>query len=291
MSTNPKRLLVIDGGYATHRAFHALAPSKLSRPDGEPIWALHGFFTSLAKLVAMRKPTHLLVALDSPGGCPWRRDQLPGYKSTRKAPLPEFVSQAKELEIVLYESGVPSIALPGWEADDIVASAAAAANAAGMECDMFSADRDLFQLLNDSTRVVRIDGSTFTTDDLLTKYGCTPQQYVELAAMRGEAADCIEGVPRVGEKTATKLLTAFGDFESAVVDEAGLARVLSPKLAALVVEHADRVRTNVSVATLRRDIEIGIERLVLPLDRQRLDTALRVAGLPAAASAMCNTCS
>jgi DNA polymerase-1 len=290
MSTNPERLLVIDGGYATHRAYHALAPSKLSRPDGEPIWALHGFFTSLAKLVAMRKPTHVLIALDSPGGCPARRAQLPGYKSTRKAPLPEFASQAKELEIVLHEAGIPSIALSGWEADDIVASAAVVANAAGMECDMFSADRDLFQLLNGTTRVVRIDGSTFTEDDLLAKYGCSPRQYVELAAMRGEAADCIEGVPRVGEKTAMKLLAAFGDFESAIADEVELARALSPKLAALVVEHADRVRTNISVATLRRDIEIRLGEFTLPLDRQRLETTLRAAGLPAAASAMCNTC-
>lgn len=291
MANTPNRLLVIDGGYATHRAFHALSASGLSRPDGTPIWALHGFFLSLAKLIAMRSPSHLLIALDAPGGCPARKELLPGYKSNRTAPKPEFSTQATELALLLAESGIPSLAVPGWEADDVIASAATKATAAGMECDIFSADRDLFQLLNSTTRIVRLDGTTQTPSDILAKYGCSPSQYVHLAAMRGEAADCIEGVPRVGEKTASKVVATFGSFDAAVAEESGLESVVSSRIAAAIREHAPRVRTNIEVATLRRDIEIDLRVLALPLDAHRLDTTLRNAGLPAAASAIRNACS
>ena len=284
------KLLVIDGGYATHRAFHALSSSGLSRSDGAPIWALHGFFISLAKLVAMRRPTHLLVAMDAPGGCPTRRDMLPQYKSNRTAPKPEFVSQAAELALLLEESGVPTHTVPGWEADDIIASAASLAEASSLSCEIFSADRDLYQTLSDRVRVVRIDGTTLGPSDVLERYGCSPKRYIELAAMRGEAADCITGVPRVGEKTAAKVVSSFPSFESALDAASGLESVVPPKVAALIREHADVVRRNIQVATLRTDLAVDLSRCTLPLDEVRLAKALRKAELPAAASALANAC-
>lgn len=285
-----KKLLVIDGGYATHRAFHALSSSNLSRSDGTPIWALHGFFVSLAKLVAMRQPTHLLVSLDAPGGCPARREVLPTYKSNRTAPKPEFVSQATELSLLLAESGIPHHTAPGWEADDIIASAAAQADSLGFACEIFSADRDLFQTLSDRVRVVRIDGSVYGPGDLLERYGCTPRRYIELAAMRGESADCIEGVPRVGEKTAAKVVASFPSFEAAVAEGSGLESVVPVKIAGLIREHADVVRRNIQVATLRTDIELDFAKFSLPLDSARVSQSLRRAELPAAASALANAC-
>ena len=285
------KLLDIDGGFATHRAFHALSASGLSRSDGTPIWAIHGFFTSLAKLVSMRQPSHLLVALDAPGGCPARKEALPSYKSNRTAPKPEFITQATELALLLSETGVPNLAIPGWEADDIIASAAKVAAEQDLACEIFSADRDLYQTLNDSTRIVRIDGSTFGPLDLFEKYGCNPVQYRELAAMRGESADCIDGVPRVGEKTAAKVISTFASFEAAVSANSGLESVVPAKVAVLLREHADLVRRNISVATLRTDLEVSLRTCALPLDGERVATALRRAELPAAASAMKNSCS
>lgn len=284
------KLLVIDGGFATHRAFHALSASGLSRSDGTPIWAIHGFFTSLAKLVAMRQPTHLLVALDAPGGCPARKEVLPAYKSNRTAPKPEFIVQATELALLLAETGVPHLSVPGWEADDIIASAVAQASGMDLSCEIFSADRDLFQTLTDSVRVVRIDGSTFGPLDLHEKYGCSPTQYRELAAMRGEAADCIDGVPRVGEKTAAKIVATFSSFEAAVAQGSGLESVVPPKVAALLRDHADVVRRNISVATLRTDLSVPLHDCKLPLEGEQVFGALRRAELPAAASAMKNSC-
>lgn len=284
------KLLVIDGGYATHRAFHALSSSGLSRSDGAPIWALHGFFISLAKLVAMRQPTHLLVAMDAPGGCPARKDMLPQYKSNRTAPKPEFVSQATELALLLEESGVPVHTVPGWEADDIIASAAALAEASSLSCEIFSADRDLYQTLSERVRIVRIDGTTLGPSDVLERYGCSPKRYIELAAMRGEAADCITGVPRVGEKTAAKVVSSFPSFESALDAASGLESVVPTKVAALIREHADVVRRNIQVATLRTDLVVDLARCTLPLDEIRLAKVLRKAELPAAASALANAC-
>lgn len=285
------KLLVIDGGYATHRAFHALSSSGLSRSDGAPIWALHGFFISLAKLVAMRKPTHLLIAMDAPGGCPARKGMLPQYKSNRTAPKPEFVSQATELALLLAESGVPTHTLPGWEADDIIASAASLAEASALSCEIFTADRDLYQTLSEYVRIVRIDGTTIGPSDILERYGCSPKRYIELAAMRGEAADCITGVPRVGEKTAAKVVVSFPSFESALVADSGLESVVPPKVAALIREHAEVVRRNIQVATLRTDIAVDLDLCRLPLDESRIARVLRKAELPAAATALAYACS
>jgi DNA polymerase-1 len=285
------KLLVIDGGYATHRAFHALSSSKLSRSDGAPIWALHGFFISLAKLVAMRKPTHLLVAMDAPGGCPTRRNMLPQYKSNRTAPKPEFIAQATELALLLEESGLPVHTAPGWEADDIIASAAVLAAASTLSCEIFSADRDLYQTLSDRVRIVRIDGTTLGPSDVFERYGCSPKRYIELAAMRGDVADCITGVPKVGEKTAAKVVASYPSFESALVADSGLESIVPTKVAALIREHADVVRRNIQVATLRTDLPINLDRCVLPLDEIRLAKVLRKAELPAAASALVAACS
>jgi 5'-3' exonuclease len=289
-SNTAQNVLVIDGGYATHRAFHALSSSNLSRPDGTPIWAIHGFFTSLAKLIAMRKPTHLLVALDAPGGCPARKTLLPEYKSNRTSPKPEFVSQALELNLLLAEAGVPHLSVPGWEADDIIASAATSASSRGMRCEIFSADRDLYQVLSNEVSMVRIDGTTVVPKDIEAKYSIPAGSYMELAAMRGEAADCIAGVPRVGEKTAAKILSAFGSFEKAVEPGSTLETVVSAKVAAILRENADLVRRNIEVATLRRDIEIDFSVCSLPLEGERLAASLRRAGLMAASSAMRNAC-
>lgn len=290
-STASGKLLVIDGGYATHRAFHALSSSGLTRSNGDPIWALHGFFVSLAKLVAMRNPTHLLIALDVPGGCPARREILPAYKSNRTSPKPEFVSQATELAMLLSECAIPTAAVPGWEADDIIASAATIAEAEGLACEIFSADRDLYQVLSDRVSIVKIDGDVFGPSYVLDRYGCQPRRYVELAAMRGEVADCIDGVPRVGEKTASKVVSAFPSFTAAVAPDSGLESVVPAKVAALIREHTDVVLRNITVATLRTDIELDLSKYTLPLDAARISTTLKKAELPAAASAMANACS
>jgi len=181
------------------------------------------------------------------------------------------------------------MAVPGWEADDIVASTATAATTAGLECDIFSADRDVFQMLSDQVRVVRVDGSVVSDADIRRKYGVSPKQYIELAAMRGEAADCIEGVPRIGEKTAQKILSAFGSVQAAIRSDR-LDEVVSPAVARNLREYAERVDTNIRVATLKTDLPVQIDNLRLPLAASRLTAALTRAGLPAAASALRNAC-
>jgi 5'-3' exonuclease len=241
----------------------------------------------LAKLIMLRRPTHLVIALDVPGGCPARRELLPSYKVDRGIPASELLVQLRESPILLAEAGIAAYGEPGWEADDVLASLAATAVAAGDECEIFSADRDLFQTLSPSVRIVRMDGTVFGPDELYAKYGVTPAQYVELAAMRGEAADCIDGVPGIGEKTASKVLTAFGSVAAAVHDPVKLSSELGARLAERLVEHHHRVERNVKVATLRTDLDVAgtLAGAGLPLQSDRVGPALRSAGLPAAASA------
>jgi 5'-3' exonuclease len=254
------------------------------------VWALHGFCTTLAKLVAMRSPSHVLVALDAAGGCPSRRALLPGYKAGRDAPRPDLSDQLTAMPLLLAEAGIAALAVSGWEADDVVASAAATATAAGGRCDIFTADRDVFQLLNSQVAVVRIDGTEFGPAHLAEKYGVSPAQYRELAAMRGEAADAIAGVPGVGEKTATKLLTAFGSFADALADPERLASVVGPRLATRLLDSAELVATNLEVAGLNQALTVDLDVAALPFDGPRIAAALRRAHLPAAASALAAAC-
>lgn len=283
-------MLVIDGSYALHRAFHALSTARLKGPDGQPVWALHGFCTSLAKLIAMRTPTHLLVALDAPGGCPSRRALLPGYKQGRTPPPAALTDQLAALPTLLARAGIPTQAHVGWEADDVIASTAAHATAVGARCSIFTADRDVYQLLNETTNVVRLDGTDIDVAALAARYNVRADQYLDLAAMRGEVSDAIEGVPGVGEKTAAKVLGSFDSFADAVAVPEQLEAVVGPRLAGLLVQHAERVERNREVARLNRTLTIDTTVCALPLDAQRITDALRAAYLPAAASALASAC-
>lgn len=290
-------VLVIDGTNLLYRSHHALSRSGLTHL-GRPIWAVHGLLTSMARLAQMDRFDHLVVAFDSPGGCPERRKLQPSYKATRSSPEQALAYQLEWAPSLLTELGLYSWSLPGWEADDGVASAAHTFTHPGSGSEsgsavVVSSDRDVYQLATSSVRIARPDGTPVNDLVVQDKYGVTLAQYPYVAALRGEPSDNLPGIPGVGAKTAAKLVSAFGSLEgvlTAPTDQ--LRNAAGPRVAGLVREHAATARLTFEVARLRRDLPVdrplaSLERL----DKDHVETLCSRVGLPASGKALASTLS
>jgi DNA polymerase-1 len=280
-------LLALDGDGLVHRAHHGMWGSDRDAL-GRPTWALRGLVTSLAVATARLRPAAVLVALDSHDD-PVRQAAYPGYKAHRPPREPELQSQLDAAPGLLADAGVPHACVPGHEGDDVLASAAALAGAAGWRCALVTSDRDAFALVDDSTCVLRVvDGGVdaapvLTAATIARAYGVAPQQYRDLAALRGDTSDNLPGVPGVGAKTAARLLQVFGSAQAAfeALDAGRLAEVeaaIGAGCAARLAEPASRaaVARNERLMTMRDDLPLpALDALRLPLDRDRLVAALR----------------
>ena len=284
---NRPLVVVIDSNNIIHRAHHALSRSGLSREDGQPVWAMHGAATTIAKVIDRTRPQALVVAVDAPGGCSSRRVIHPAYKANRGAPAGELLPQLAEFPLLLHTAGLSVGMYNGWEADDIMASVAFWAETNGWRCQVVTSDRDAYQLLSESVTVRKPDLAPFDLQNLMDKHGVTPRQYLELAAMRGEPGDNIDGVPGVGEKTAAKLLRAAGSIEE-ILKNPGRWHSVSPRGVDAVVQHRELVSRNIKVAELRKDlpVDLFVKRGHLPISSVDLADAFNRAGLPAAARSL-----
>lgn len=279
--------LAIDGTNLLYRSHHALSRSDL-RHAGRPVWAVHGLLSSIARLTRTFKPDAVVVAFDSAGGCPARRQLQPAYKATRSAPEQDLAYQLDWAPRLLAVLGLGTWVLPGWEADDGVASAAAAFSAQGGQCVVVSSDRDVFQLSGSSVSVALPDGVVVSDDFTQAKYGVPVHQYVYLAALRGEPSDNLPGVPGVGVKTAAKLLRAFGTLEGVLdASDEQLRAVAGPRTTQALREHAATARLSFEVAQLRTDLPVDLQGAALSrLDPVVVDRVCRESGLPAAGAAL-----
>ena len=276
----PTRLLVVDGSYALHRSYHATAKANLRTADGRPVGALHGALTSICKLGAKLKPTHLVVALDVPGGCGFRQELLEGYKQGRTTPHEDLAAQLTRFPLLLAEAGIGNCAVAGWEADDVIASLVTHCRSGGGESLVWTTDRDAYQLLEGRVAIVDPKGTKFTAEDVTGKYGVTPAQYRELAALRGETADNIPGVVDIGDKTAAKILSTIGSLTEFPAEDELVAKV-GAATAKKLVAGRDVFERNLAVNKLRTNLDIvdAFEAGALPLDRGRAQKALSAAGL------------
>lgn len=234
--------MVVDGNSLVHRSFHALAATGARRDDGAPIWAIRGLVTQLVAAAERVGPTRVVVGFDDPTHN-HRRSRWPSYKAQREEKLPTLVSQLDLAREVLDGLGIHVVTPDGWEADDVLASAARLVADDGGVTVLVTSDRDAFALIDESTSVLRVisggvEGSPMLTPQRLhVLTGVRPEQYPDFAALRGDPSDNLPGVEGIGPKRAAALLTEFGDAESifAEVDSGG-----------------DRVRTLVGPAVLRR---------------------------------------
>ncbi len=256
MSTSARpRLLLIDGHSMAYRAFFAL-PDTLATTSGQVTNAVYGFTSMLTNLLRDEQPTHLAVAFDV-GRVTFRTERFPAYKATRSESKPEFRSQVPLILEVLEALRVPALSKEGIEADDILATLAQSAEAAGMDVLVCSGDRDSLQLVTEHITVLYpVKGvselARMTPEAVVTKYGVPPEQYPDLAALVGETSDNLPGVPGVGPKTAAKWVTTYGGLSNLLDQAAEVKGKAGENLRA----HLDQVRLNRELNALLRDVQL-----------------------------------
>jgi DNA polymerase I len=255
VSDEGNKLLVIDGHSMAFRAFYALPTESFRTSTGQYTNAVHGFTNMLLKLIREEAPTHIALAfdLDTPT---FRHDSYDDYKGGRDKAPPEFAGQIGLIKEVAAALNIPAVTVEGYEADDIVATYVAQAEAADWKTVIVSGDRDALQLVTENTHLdyptsgitksVRLDPA-----GVEAKYLVAPQRYRDLAALVGESADNLPGVPKVGPKTAAKWLAEYGSARG-------------------IIEHAEDIKgkagenLRAALADVERNLELN--RLVMDLD-------------------------
>lgn len=222
-----KRLLLIDGHSMAYRAFFALPVDAFSTANGQHTNAVYGFSNMLMALIKEEKPTHIAVAFDVSRKT-FRTEKFPEYKATRSATPEEFRSQIPLIHQVLKAMNINEYSLEGFEADDLLATISKAAVADGFEVLICTGDRDSFQLVTDQITILYpkkgvSEMARMTPEAVVEKYGLTPAQYPDFAALRGDPSDNLPSIPGVGEKTAAKWIVEYGSFAELVkrIDEIG----------------------------------------------------------------------
>ncbi|KFJ01017.1 DNA polymerase I [Bifidobacterium stellenboschense] len=268
-------LLVVDGHSLAFRAFFALPVDNFSTSSGQATNAVWGFASMLSQVIDSEKPDHLAVAFDVKGGT-FRNELLPQYKGTRDAAPEELLTQLPLIQEMLAALGVTYIEKPGYEGDDVIGTLATMGEQAGYHTLVLSGDRDAFQLIDDNITVLYPghhfkDLKHMTPDEVVAKYKVTPQQYPDLAALRGETADNIPGVPGVGDGFAAKWINQYGSLDAIRehADEIG------GKKGEALRANIDQVMLNRKVNALVRDVDLGVtvdDLTFSGIDAGRLDT-------------------
>lgn len=264
-----KRLLVLDGHSMAFRAFYALPAESFVTSTGQTTNAVYGFTSMLVKMLEDYQPTHILAAFDA-GRESFRNEVYPEYKGGREKTPEEFKPQVPLIQEVLAKMNIKTYQKEGIEADDILATIAAEAEKEDMEVLLASGDRDSFQLISDKTMVIYPGRSTsdlrlMDAEAVEDRYGVTPERYPHLAALVGETADNLPGVPGVGEKTAAQWLKKYDGLEGVIAH----ADDIGGKRGQALRDHLDDVRRNRQINQLLRDADIDVH--VDQLERQPMD--------------------
>ncbi|MFK4542297.1 DNA polymerase-1 [Streptomyces tendae] len=263
------RLMLMDGHSLAYRAFFALPAENFTTATGQPTNAIYGFASMLANTLRDEAPTHFAVAFDVSRKT-WRSEEFTEYKANRSKTPDEFKGQVELIGELLDSMHVPRFAVEGFEADDVIATLATQAEAEGFDVLIVTGDRDSFQLVSEHTTVLYptkgvSELTRFTPEKVFEKYGLTPAQYPDFAALRGDPSDNLPGIPGVGEKTAAKWINQFGSFAELVerVDE------VKGKAGQNLRDHLESVKLNRRLTELERRVELP--RTVTDLERTAYD--------------------
>jgi 5'-3' exonuclease len=221
-----RTLLAVDGNSLLHRSFHASARTGFHTADGRPMWAVRGLLSQLSAAVDRVCADAVVVGFDDPCASR-RRERWPSYKSHRDSKPRTLEDQLEAAVEMLRGLGVVVVVPKGLEADDVLASAAAYAPTVGARTVLATSDRDSFALIGPHTTMLRILNGGVDASPLLDARrlfmvtGVRPEQYLDFAALRGDASDNLPGVNGIGPKTAARLLAEFGTAQAAFDDAAG----------------------------------------------------------------------
>ena len=253
------RLLLIDGHSMAYRAFFALPAENFTTAQGQHTNAIYGFATMLISLLKEEKPTHVAVAFDVSRKT-FRTDIFPEYKANRAETPDEFRSQMSFLNDLVSGFGIEQFAVEGYEADDLIATITKRAEKDGMQVLICTGDRDSFQLVTDKTTVLYpkrgvSEMARMTPDAVQEKYGMSPDQYPDFAALRGDPSDNLPSIPGVGEKTAAKWVVEYGSLQELIsnVDKVG------GKVGQALRDNIDSVIRNRELTQLVHDAPLDLE--------------------------------
>ncbi|HZA09852.1 DNA polymerase I [Mycobacterium sp.] len=239
--------MLLDGNSLAFRAFYALPAENFKTKGGLTTNAVYGFTAMLINLLRDESPTHVAAAFDVSRQT-FRSDKYPEYKANRTSTPDEFHGQIEITKEVLVALGITVLSEPGFEADDLIATLATRAEQAGFRVLVVTGDRDSLQLVSDNVTVLYprkgvSELTRFNPDAVFEKYGLTPQQYPDFAALRGDPSDNLPGIPGVGEKTATKWIAEYGSLQ-ALVDNVDTVKG----------KVGDALRANLSHVVLNREL-------------------------------------
>ncbi|MBG30848.1 MAG: flap endonuclease [Opitutae bacterium] len=260
------KTLLIDGHNFAYRAFYGI--SELSRSDGFPTNAIHGWLRACWRLEDEEKPDSIIVFFDC-GGDDKREELLPEYKANRSKCPDELALQFPWMKKLVVACGYGLDERPGIEADDLIGAAATALVKRGDEALIASSDKDLaqcvrpgvIQVLPPPTANPRLGWRRLDEVGVEAKFGVRPDQVADFLALVGDSSDNIPGLAGVGPKTATKWLQSYGDLEG-VIDNAG--RLVPKRFCSIVYEGREKLRRNLELTTLREDLEVSIDAPASP---------------------------
>ena len=252
-------VMALDGNSLAYRAFFAL-PEDMTNASGQTTNAVYGFTTMLVNLIKEHRPDGVVVVFDRPEPT-FRHEAIPEYKAQREKAPETLRSQLGVIRELLDVFGITWLEMPGFEGDDLIATMAERAEREGRDILIVTGDRDSYQLVHDPH--VRVlynkrgvsDYAIYDEAGILERTGVTPAQYPDYAALRGDPSDNLDGIPGVGEKTAAKLVTQYGNLASVLA----AADDQTPKLRANLHEHGERVTRNASMMVLRRDVPVDVD--------------------------------
>lgn len=252
------RLLLIDGHSMAFRAFFALPAENFSTTGGQHTNAVYGFLSMLANILKDEEPSHVGIAFDV-GSKTFRTDMFPAYKAQRDATPEEFKGQVELIKEVLHSLGFTTLERENYEADDILGTLATVARPLNYETVIVTGDRDYFQLVDEHTTVLYpMRGVStlhrFTPAAVEEKYGLTPQQYPDFAALRGDPSDNLPNIPGVGEKTATKWIVQYGSLDNLLAN----AEQITGKVGENFRERLDQVRLNRKLTAMVTDMSLPV---------------------------------
>ena len=252
------RILLIDGHSLAYRAFYALPAENFRSSTGQHTNAVYGFASMLINLIRDEKPTHIAAAFDVSRKT-FRTEKFPEYKANRKSTPDEFRSQISYIYELLNAFQIPTYEIEGFEADDLIATIV---DKVGKESETLicTGDRDSFQLVTDSVTVLYpkkgvTDLARMTPNAVVEKYGLTPEQYPDFAALRGDPSDNLPSIPGVGEKTAAKWIIEYKSLENLLSRSEEITGKAGESLRAFI----SKVKLNRELTQLRHDAPLQVE--------------------------------
>jgi 5'-3' exonuclease len=260
------KVLVVDGPSLAHRAYHAYEAQDTRSTAGTPIWAVQGFLNLFAGVLNMVRPAAVIVGWDGDAATSVRRAEFPTYKANRPQRPEALTTQLGMIPRLLAEIGFAGMCPEGLEADDVLASVAAAVeHCAAVDCVVATSDRDAFSLISERTTVLRLvsglqNAVWMNPGELLERYGlqAVPNQYGDFAALRGDKSDNLPGVCGVGEKTAVKLLAALGSVTAALADPDATRQAIGTRFADKLIDGADVYHRNRRLMGMRADLPVDL---------------------------------